>query len=622
MMDGMNTEDKPFEIREAPRAPKALLKSMGKESFLESLSENVYRGCPRSDLVAHRNRFMETVKLHLERFGDRPVHLLRAPGRLNLFTEYLDMCRGDHMSTTIDGDIPLVVSPAEDDSDRVRIQNTRDIFPPGEFRIGDEVMRFKSAPWNGEATRNVEDNWTWRSRIYPCYGRKRGDSMNYVLAPYLRAAFEWPEVTLRGCDMTFGPSLIPIRAGTSSSSAVVVLSLLSLILGNRDRLPLLGVRQLCRFLGEAEWYVGTRGGANDQTTIFRNEADGILYNLHHLDLIDSRPLPWLEGVSVIICNSLWEADKALGARYIFNMRKGWMDLARDLLERVLEKAEKRLAPPQTPDPGWEVAFIAEALPGFTPPRLEKLARNPGLWSVINERFNHLGSLDETLLGVECPVIEELIRLLPGFITVPRVRKILGKTDADLERDYSMPSPDDGGYKPRNAAEFFFKENRIGRAIEKLLLEARAELDSGRLASDDPSYDSYRWRVADYLNALQDALRDLFQVSNGQIERLLAIARQGPGFMAGKLTGAGSGGCVCLLVERERADNMLAWLDEFYFGRPDNFKDYREALAELARSGEEEHRLKAAEMSGNLESALADPIPHRRIVTFSKGAGLV
>ena len=55
---------------------------------------------------------------------------------------------------------------------------------------------------------------------------------------------------------------------------------------------------------------------------------------------------------------------------------------------------------------------------------------------------------------------------------------------------------------------------------------------------------------------------------------------------------------------------------------ENFLEYVRTLEKLAASPGEEERLKAAEMKGNLEDALASPRDHRRIITFSQGAGFL
>ncbi len=86
------------------------------------------------------------------------------PGRLNAFLEYLDMCRGDHMSTTIDGDIPAAVTPRTDGL--LNVGNANDLFPPETVDIREEFRRFRDAPWAPYAS-EMEDNWDNRSLIYP-----------------------------------------------------------------------------------------------------------------------------------------------------------------------------------------------------------------------------------------------------------------------------------------------------------------------------------------------------------------------------------------------------------------------------------------------------------------------
>ncbi len=83
------------------------------------------------------------------------------------------------------------------------------------------------------------DNWDHRSLLFPHYGREQGHWLNYVLSPYMRVLWEHPDLPLSGADITFGPATVPFRAGTSSSSAVVVLSFLALYLANKATSPAL-----------------------------------------------------------------------------------------------------------------------------------------------------------------------------------------------------------------------------------------------------------------------------------------------------------------------------------------------------------------------------------------------
>lgn len=615
----MSPDQNLFDVPAKPRLPDDLLTLLESADFLSYLSRRIYGDRDPAWLEEQRQRYVDTVKLHKRRFGDRPLCLLRAPGRLNLFLEYLDICRGDHMSTTIDGDIPMAVSAAGETPDRVSVHNQNPLFAYSEFSISEERARFLDAPWTEHAAQGIPDTWQHRSQLNPCFGRRRGDSMNYILAPYLHMSYTHPHLELKGCDITIGASTIPIRAGTSSSSAMVVLSTMAMWMMNRDVLPKMNIREVCRFLGEAEWYVGTRGGANDQTSILRNELDGIIYNLHHLELIDSVVLPWLRGVEVIVCNSLWEADKALGARYIFNMRKGWTDLASDLLEKLLRLVDERLSQGRTMDADALAEVVELLFPQHRPEAIAQLASHPGCWVNLIERFNHLGSLDKGLLGLELPVIEAFIHLLPETITPDQAQHALAKTRDDLERDYTLPRGDDIAYEPRQAARFFFNENVIGRELEALLIEADRRLRDEDGFHESAEYDRYRQKIAEFMNRVQQDLKHVFQVSHPQLELLIEMAEKGPGYMAGKLTGAGSGGCVCLLVRQGQAEKMLAWLDEHYFGKSENFAHYRKTLGELAASSDPRDQDKAGEMEENLDQALAQPAMQRKVIRFSQGA---
>jgi len=590
----------------------------GGRALDDYLAEDIYANPDPHYVERQKERYISTLRLHAERVGDRPTYLLRAPGRLNAFLEYLDMCAGDHMSTTIDGDIPLAVSPRTDGL--LRCANFHPLFQEAELSIADEVARFKSAPWEGESVGGLPDNWDNRTRVYPYFGRTQGDWLNYVLCPFLRVAWDMPDVRLRGADMTFGPGTAPFRAGTSSSSAVVVLSFLALCLANREQLPTWDIREACRLLGESEWYVGTHGGANDHTTILRNLPNGVLYNRHSRPLLDSTPLPCLRGVRVVLANSLWEANKALGANYNFNLRKGWMDLGDDLLTLVIRTAADYLASGGPTGRGWLTGLLKERF-GFAPePHPELLESEIALWNAIAARYHKFGSLVEDLLRIPNPAIEELIGLLPEAVSVEDAGRLLGKDTAAMQRDYTIPHPHDGGYEVRSAAKFFCKENRIGRALERIFLEADRRLRSGEISDDSPVYDEYRLEAGRLLEQLQDTLRDDFRVSNEQLDLLLDISRSGPGYLGGKLTGAGSGGCVSIMVREGFEEEFCQYLDREYYAKAGNFDRYRSVLDAL--DGDSAGGSAGREMKLNLERGLENFAEQRRAVTFSRGACII
>ncbi len=582
------------------------------------LGTQIYVNTDSEYLARQRKRLLEAVKLHRERVGEKPTYLLRAPGRLNAFLEYLDMCAGDHMSTTIDGDIPVAVSLREDGV--INVANANPLFPPDELSIKAEYDRFVGASWDRHID-EMEDNWDNRSLVYPHFGRQQGNWLNYLLSPFIRIQWEYPSIVLRGADMTFGQATAPFRAGTSSSSAIVVLSFLALFLANRDQLPPLTVQQICKLLGEAEWYVGTHGGANDQTTILRNSVNCVLYNRHSQANLDSTPLPFLKGVHVVLANSLWEVNKTLGGNQSFNMRKGWMQMGDEIVQLISASVREARDSGQATGEGWLEKLILDKFSFVAGGRVPLLESHLEYWDAIEANYHKFGSLDEIILKIPRSAIDELILLLPVKITPVEAGAIFGKDPNTIERIYTRPRRSIGGYHIRTAARFFHRENQIGRALERVFLEAERRVSSSEIAPDSPEYDAYRIKVGRMVDELQDALSFDWRVSIPQIDLLLTIARRGPGYLGGKLTGAGKGGCVSILVRESDSNAMCEYLDAEYYGKPARFEFYRQVLQDERRDsepGSPEHE-SAIERLQILEAALESIPEQRRVITFSRGA---
>ncbi len=613
MSDRFNPAPKPM----MPLVLAEMLES-GNPEVDQYLGEQIYVSHDPEHLAKQRARLANTLRMHAERVGNKPTYILRAPGRLNAFLEYLDMCTGDHMSTTIDGDIPVAVSPREDDL--LNVANFNPLFPADTLSLATEFGRFSKAPW-GKHAEELEDNWDNRSLIYPYAGRPQGHWLNYVLSPYMRVMWDLRDTQLVGADMTFGQATAPFRAGTSSSSAIVVLSFLALYLCNSDKLPVWRMKDVCKLLGEAEWYVGTHGGANDQTTILSNPANCVLYNRHSKAELDSTPLPFLKGVHVVLANSLWEVNKTREGNQSFNMRKGWMQMGDELMKLVIAEVRKAQKEGLAEGDGW-LSKLIKAKFGFTagvkPVLLES---RPDYWDKIELNYKRFGSLCEDIMGIPNEAITELVMLMPVKITPEDAGRILGKDSFSIKRTYTAPKRDIGGYHIRTTARFFLKENIIGRTLEKIFLEAEQRVASGELSIDSPEYDAYRVQVGRLVDDLQDALCFDFRVSIPQLDVLLTVARRGPGYLGGKLTGAGKGGCVSILVRTDYSAQMCQYLDENYYGKPELFEMYKQVLEDECRvcqPGTPEYD-SAEERLQILESALANSETQRRVITFSRGA---
>ncbi|NLN77889.1 MAG: hypothetical protein GX141_03105 [Armatimonadetes bacterium] len=584
----------------------------------EYLGQQIYANSDPEYLARQRKRFSETARLHEQNVGDKPSFLIRAPGRLNAFLEYLDMCAGDHMSTTIDGDVPAAVTPRDDDI--LSVSNVNPLFPTTEISITEQFRRFVEAPWDKYAG-ELENNWDNRSLVYPHYGRPQGNWLNYVLSPFMRVLWDDPSLKLRGADITFGTSTAPFRAGTSSSSAIVVLSFLAMYLCNRDLLPEWSIQQVCKMLGEAEWYVGTHGGANDQTTILRNPVNSVVYNRHSKPELTADPLPFIKGIHVVLANSLWEVNKTLGGNQSFNMRKGWMQMGDELAKLIIKAVREEQAAGKAGGEGWLGRLLADKFGFKVGGPVPLLESQPELWKKIEANYHKFGSLHKDILGISDDAIREFLLLLPVKITPDEAGVVFGKDRETIERIYTAPRRYIGGYHIRTTARFFHKENIIGSELERIFLEADRRLANGELAMDSPELDEYRVKVGRMVDELQDILAIDFRVSNPQLDLLLTIARRGPGYLGGKLTGAGKGGCVSLLVRENESAAMCEYLDREYYNKPEYFEFYRQVLEDERRfyqPGSIEFE-SADERLGILDAALASIKDQRRVITFSRGA---
>jgi galactokinase len=218
-------------------------------------------------------RYERALSRFSQRYGPGPVHIFRAPGRVNLIGEHTDYNHGYVLPMALDKDILLIARPRTDRT--VRLCNI-EAFDERQFEIGSEIPR-----------------------------RPIGDWANYAQGPAQLLAQEYGDA-LQGMDVLVDgapPHGVPRGAGLSSSSALTVAAAVALV--SRNEIDLSGPA-LADFCGRAEWYVGTRGGIMDQFI-------AILAERNHALFLDCRPrnetgyayhqVPMPEGYVVMVVDS-------------------------------------------------------------------------------------------------------------------------------------------------------------------------------------------------------------------------------------------------------------------------------------------------------------------------------
>ena len=232
-------------------------------------------------------RFVRLCSFFLELYGDGPVTLLRVPARINILGEHID-----YVSYIPTASLPfgsrehdMVMLYRASETGRVRGASTLERYAPFTFELNEGPRAALAG--------NLERAWT----DY-VYGQPEPTAhwANYTKASVFYALLKYGERVQRGFEFIVG-SIIPPGGGASSSSALVVLAGAAIRSVNQIAYD---ARELADESSQAEWYVGTRGGAMDHLTMClsqRQKAAHISYFYRQVDLV---PLPhqqfcWCSG---------------------------------------------------------------------------------------------------------------------------------------------------------------------------------------------------------------------------------------------------------------------------------------------------------------------------------------
>lgn len=219
-------------------------------------------------------------ELFESRYGSRAgVRLVSAPGRVNLIGEHTDYNLLPVFPTALHRGVRILFRPRADSM--VRLGATAPGCEDRSFELGAEIPAYPAGDWG-----------------------------NYAKAAAQALVRRWK--IARGVDALVSGDL-PMAAGLSSSSAMVVASALALLDANGIEVDRI---ELAELMAAAEHYVGTRGGGMDQAICLGGRRG-------HAALIEFAPLK-LMPVAVpadwrfLIAHSMVRASKSAGAREHYN----------------------------------------------------------------------------------------------------------------------------------------------------------------------------------------------------------------------------------------------------------------------------------------------------------------
>jgi N-acetylgalactosamine kinase len=463
--------------------------------------EAIY-GTGHPKVAGARRHLSAMLERYIRRFGDGPVVLARAPGRVNLMGRHVDHQGGHANMVAIDRDTWMVAGTRSDRTFHLH-DLASDRFPDRDFGLAGLIDGF-TADWH-----DFVDSESVRSRG----ASAGGDWAQYVRGALARLQAHAADRPLAGMNFVVSGDL-PIAAGLSSSSSMVVATMEAACALNGISIPSLQFAELC---GEAEWYVGTRGGAGDQAAQ-KLARYGKVMPIGFFPLTIEDPAEFPAEYALIVCNSGISARKTEGARDRFNHRVACYFIGTELLEQAFPKAASRV----------------EHLRDWNPDRLEISEA---------ELLAMIGTLPERMSRHEAE------RALPA----DSVDRILGTHSEEM-----------GGYPVRSVVLYGIAECERGRRTGELLRNGRVE-EFGQWMNVSHDGD----RVVKPVHTDQAGRPLVLQTgaygcSVPEIDRMVDISLSVVGVVGAQISGAGLGGCIMALVLRDSCAALQKALVDGYY----------------------------------------------------------
>ncbi len=466
---------------------------------------------------------------------DERVLIVRSPGRVNLMGRHVDHQGGHCNLMTIGYETIVVVRPRRDDM--VCLYNLEgDRFPDRQFSIGELISEL---PW---------DDWISlinSEKVSHLVLDAGGDWSQYVKAAALRLQKKFADRRLCGLDLVVGGN-IPIAAGLSSSSALVVAAAEALVAVNQLNIFPSQFVDLC---GQGEWFVGTRGGSADHAAIKYGQR-GKVVKVTFFEFAVEDIVPFLLEYALLVCDSGVKAQKTTNARDQFNHRVACYRIGTLLIRRYF--------------------------PQYAP------------------LIRHLRDVNTRTLNIPLSWIYKILLHLPERVTREELRELIPNDRLQPLFD-SHEEPADGIYPIRGVVLYGLAECERSRRFADALKDADLG-EIGRLMNVSHDGDRVLCLSAQgeaaphasptgnsYLLGLIDDLESgdpdrvisaqlqwqpgAYHCSIPEIDRMVDISLGVEGVLGAQLAGAGLGGCMMLLVHEEAVAVVSSALEKRYY-RPE------------------------------------------------------
>lgn len=481
-----------------------------------------------------RKELLKVLKCYGRRFGfEEKVVIVRAPGRINLMGRHVDH-RGGYGNFLALHRETIAVVGLRDDDNVVAVNTQPKRFKSQRFSMAELIGRFAWSDW----LNFVNSDWV-RKLLHSSVG----DWGNYIKAAVLRLQHHYQDLQIRGLNIAVCGT-VPIAAGLSSSSTIVVATLQAAIALNNLELDAQQFVDLC---GEGEWFVGTQHGPGDYAAIALGQRDKIA-NVGYLPFRVEKIIDAPADYQVVIANSHIKSGTSEAAKDLFNARIASYNLGMELL----------------------------------------LYRCPE----IANRAEYVRDLNPEKLACATSDIYRLLLKVPEFMTRKELTQSLGRGHGDMIEENFASHHDIGRYPIRGVLLFGAAEcqrSRIGidyleaGRIEQFgdLMAVSHDGDRVARAGGDGVYQVEQADCSD--GALNGLMRGLasedpervlhaqlymqpgsYACSTEDIDRMVDIARSVPGVAGAQIAGAGLGGCIMILARKDRVTALRRALSSQYY----------------------------------------------------------
>ena len=478
----------------------------------------------------------EVLHCYRKKFGsEQKVVIIRAPGRVNLMGRHIDHRGGCNNFLAIDKETILVAGIRDDDT--VMAVNTKPHeFEDVTFNISELIGRFAWDEWNNF----IDSDWV-RSMLR----NTTGNWGNYIKAAILRLQHQYSDLKIKGINIALTGD-IPIAAGLSSSSSIVVASLQAgIVLNNLE----LEAKQFIDLCGQGEWFVGSRGGSGDHAAIYLGQR-GKITNVDYLPFNVNKVVNAPKDYQVVIANSHIRATKSSKAKDTFNSKICCYNLGLELLK----------------------------------------LRNPE----ISDKVEYIRDIDPEKLGCSVSDIYRLLKKIPLTLSRQEFRELLpSRFEKMISVNFATHQEQDN-YDIRGVLLFGIAENLRSRLCVKMLEDADIR-QFGRLMKishngdrvstkmHDNKYQHFKIEYDD--NCLNVLINDLasedpekvlnaqlynqpgsYSCSTPEIDKMVDLASTVEGVAGAQIAGAGLGGCIMILAKKDAVSSLKKALNHYYLPR--------------------------------------------------------